>query len=124
MINDDIDAIIQRGEERMVELNSKYEGSDLDDLNNFKSDATVQEEGEEKKVSSSSRPRNAPNYARRLSSSATSNTHTNRKCKAPHSALTYASNPPLPIHFYPPKLEMELFACGAVWKGVWVRRWL
>jgi hypothetical protein len=40
MINDDIDAIIQRGE---VELNSKYEGLNLDDLNNFKSDATVQQ---------------------------------------------------------------------------------
>ena len=48
MINDDIDAIIQRGEERMVELNSKYEGLNLDDLNNFKSDATVQQwEGED-----------------------------------------------------------------------------
>ena len=43
MINDDIDAIIQRGEERMVELNSKYEGLYLDRLNNFKSDATVQQ---------------------------------------------------------------------------------
>jgi len=42
MINDDIDAIIQRGEERTVELNSKYEGLDLDDLNNFKLDVTVQ----------------------------------------------------------------------------------
>ena len=48
MINDDIDAIIQRGEERTVELNSKYEGLNLDDLNNFKSDATVQQwEGED-----------------------------------------------------------------------------
>jgi SWI/SNF-related matrix-associated actin-dependent regulator of chromatin subfamily A member 5 len=43
MINDDIDAIIQRGEERTVELNSKYEGLYLDDLNNFKSDATAQQ---------------------------------------------------------------------------------
>jgi SWI/SNF-related matrix-associated actin-dependent regulator of chromatin subfamily A member 5 len=43
MINDDIDAIIQRGEELTVELNSKYEGLNLDDLNNFKSDATVQQ---------------------------------------------------------------------------------
>ncbi|KAF7981341.1 hypothetical protein HWV62_33785 [Athelia sp. TMB] len=48
MIDDDIDAIIQRGEERTVELNSKYEGLNLDDLNNFKSDATVQQwEGED-----------------------------------------------------------------------------
>ena len=48
MINDDIDAIIQRGEERTVELNSKYEGLNLDDLNNFKSDATGQQwEGED-----------------------------------------------------------------------------
>jgi len=48
MINDHIDAIIQRGEERTVELNSKYEGLNLDDLNNFKSDATVQQwEGED-----------------------------------------------------------------------------
>jgi SWI/SNF-related matrix-associated actin-dependent regulator of chromatin subfamily A member 5 len=48
MINDDIDEIIQRGEERTNELNSKYEGLNLDDLNNFKSDATVQQwEGED-----------------------------------------------------------------------------
>jgi SWI/SNF-related matrix-associated actin-dependent regulator of chromatin subfamily A member 5 len=43
MINDDTDAIIQRGEERAVELNSKYEGLNLDHLNNFKSDVTVQQ---------------------------------------------------------------------------------
>ena len=43
MIDDDIDAIIQRGEERTTELNSKYEGLNLDDLNNFKSDATAQQ---------------------------------------------------------------------------------
>lgn len=48
MINDDIDAIIQRGEERTQELNSKYESLNLDDLNNFKSDASVQQwEGED-----------------------------------------------------------------------------
>jgi len=43
LIQTDIDAIIQRGEERTVELNSKYEGLYLDDLNNFKLDATVQQ---------------------------------------------------------------------------------
>lgn len=43
MIDDDIDAIIQRGEERTSELNSKYEGLNLEDLNNFKSDASVQQ---------------------------------------------------------------------------------
>jgi len=42
-INNDIDAIIQRGEERTVELDNKYEGLNLDNLNNFKSDATVQQ---------------------------------------------------------------------------------
>ncbi|KDR72000.1 hypothetical protein GALMADRAFT_253304 [Galerina marginata CBS 339.88] len=48
LINEDIDAIIQRGEERTVELNSKYEGLNLEDLNNFKSDASVQQwEGED-----------------------------------------------------------------------------
>ncbi|KAG2133375.1 SNF2 family N-terminal domain-containing protein [Suillus cothurnatus] len=48
LINDDIDAIVQRGEERTAELNSKYEGLNLEDLNNFKSDATVQQwEGED-----------------------------------------------------------------------------
>jgi len=36
------------GEERTAELNSKYEGLNLEDLNNFKSDAPVQEwEGED-----------------------------------------------------------------------------
>lgn len=43
MIDDDIDAIIHRGEERTNELNSKYEGLNLEDLNNFKSDASVQQ---------------------------------------------------------------------------------
>lgn len=48
MIDADIDDIIQRGEARTTELNSKYEGLNLDDLNNFKSDATVQQwEGED-----------------------------------------------------------------------------
>ncbi|KAF4613338.1 hypothetical protein D9613_011056 [Agrocybe pediades] len=48
LINEDIDAIIQRGEERTMELNSKYEGLNLEDLNNFKSDASVQQwEGED-----------------------------------------------------------------------------
>jgi SWI/SNF-related matrix-associated actin-dependent regulator of chromatin subfamily A member 5 len=48
VINEDIDAIIARGEERTIELNSKYEGLNLEDLNNFKSDASVQQwEGED-----------------------------------------------------------------------------
>ncbi|KAJ7590813.1 P-loop containing nucleoside triphosphate hydrolase protein [Mycena floridula] len=48
LINDDIDAIIARGEERTVELNSKYEGLNFDDLSNFKSEASVQQwEGED-----------------------------------------------------------------------------
>ena len=48
VVNDDIDAIIQQGEERTAELNSKYEGLNLEDLNNFKSDASVQQwEGED-----------------------------------------------------------------------------
>ena len=48
VVNDDIDAIILRGEERTAELNSKYEGLNLEDLNNFKSDASVQQwEGED-----------------------------------------------------------------------------
>ncbi|KAF8879544.1 SNF2 family N-terminal domain-containing protein [Gymnopilus junonius] len=48
LVNEDIDAIIARGEERTIELNSKYEGLNLEDLNNFKSDASVQQwEGED-----------------------------------------------------------------------------
>jgi len=48
VINEDIDAIIARGEGRTVKSNSKYEGLNLEDLNNFKSDATVQQwEGED-----------------------------------------------------------------------------
>lgn len=48
MVNDDIEAIIHRGEERTLELNSRYEGLNLEDLNNFKSDASVQQwEGED-----------------------------------------------------------------------------
>lgn len=48
MVNDDIDAIIVRGEERTLELNSKYEGLSFEDLSNFKSEASVQQwEGED-----------------------------------------------------------------------------
>lgn len=47
MIDDDIDNIIKKGEERTAELNSKYEGLNFDDLNNFKSDSMLQWEGEE-----------------------------------------------------------------------------
>ncbi|KAF9523106.1 SNF2 family DNA-dependent ATPase [Crepidotus variabilis] len=48
VLNDDIEAIIQKGEERTAELNTKYEGLNLEDLNNFKSDASVQQwEGED-----------------------------------------------------------------------------
>ncbi|KAI0095067.1 SNF2 family DNA-dependent ATPase [Irpex rosettiformis] len=48
MVNDDIDAIIQRGEERTQQLNSKYEGLNFDDLSTFKSEASVQQwEGED-----------------------------------------------------------------------------
>ncbi|KDQ53568.1 hypothetical protein JAAARDRAFT_72523 [Jaapia argillacea MUCL 33604] len=48
LIDDDIEKIIQRGEQRTIELNSKYEKLDLEDLSNFKSDASVQQwEGED-----------------------------------------------------------------------------
>ncbi|EIW87448.1 hypothetical protein CONPUDRAFT_87220 [Coniophora puteana RWD-64-598 SS2] len=47
-LDDDIEAIVQRGEERTQELNSKYEGLNLEDLSNFKSDNSVQQwEGED-----------------------------------------------------------------------------
>ncbi|WWD08624.1 hypothetical protein V865_006737 [Kwoniella europaea PYCC6329] len=41
LIDDDIDEIIKRGEEKTAELNSKYAGLDLDALNNFKSESMV-----------------------------------------------------------------------------------
>ena len=48
MVNDDIETIISRGETRTLELSSKYEGLNLEDLNNFKSDFAVQQwEGED-----------------------------------------------------------------------------
>ncbi|KAJ3557468.1 hypothetical protein NM688_g1461 [Phlebia brevispora] len=48
MINDDIEAIIQRGEERTAELSSRYEGLSFDALSTFKSDSSVQQwEGED-----------------------------------------------------------------------------
>jgi hypothetical protein len=43
MIDEDINTIIQRGEERRVEPNSKYEGLNLDDARNLKSDTTAQQ---------------------------------------------------------------------------------
>jgi len=42
-IDHDIDVIIQRGEERTAELNQKYEGLNLEDLSNFKSDSSLQQ---------------------------------------------------------------------------------
>lgn len=48
MIDDDIDAIIQRGEEKTANLNKKYAGLDLDALNSFKSESMVNQwEGED-----------------------------------------------------------------------------
>lgn len=48
MIDEDIDAIIRRGEEKTVELNKKYADLDLDALNNFKSESMVNQwEGED-----------------------------------------------------------------------------
>ena len=48
MINEDIDAIIQRGEKRTAELSNRYEGLSFEDLSNFKSEASVQQwEGED-----------------------------------------------------------------------------
>lgn len=48
MIDDDIDGIIRRGEEKTAELNSKYADLDLDALNNFKSESLVNSwEGED-----------------------------------------------------------------------------
>lgn len=46
-IDDDIDAIIKRGETRTEELSEKYKGFNLDELNNFRSGETAYEwEGE------------------------------------------------------------------------------
>lgn len=48
LIDDDIDDIIRKGEEKTAELNSKYAGLDLDALNSFKSESMVNTwEGEE-----------------------------------------------------------------------------
>lgn len=48
LIDSDIEAIIAHGEERTAELNSKYEGLNLDDLSNFKSENMIQTwEGED-----------------------------------------------------------------------------
>lgn len=59
MIDNDIDEIIQRGEERTEEINKKYEAYNFDDLNNFKSDSMLQFEGEDYKsgVSHQASPR-------------------------------------------------------------------
>ncbi|KAF8601203.1 SNF2 family DNA-dependent ATPase [Ceratobasidium sp. AG-I] len=48
LIDNDIEAIIAHGESRTAELNSKYEGLNLDDLSNFKSENMIQTwEGED-----------------------------------------------------------------------------
>jgi SWI/SNF-related matrix-associated actin-dependent regulator of chromatin subfamily A member 5 len=48
LIDDDIDEIIKRGEDKTAELQSKYQGLDLDALNNFKSESMVNQwEGED-----------------------------------------------------------------------------
>jgi SWI/SNF-related matrix-associated actin-dependent regulator of chromatin subfamily A member 5 len=59
VLDDDIDLIIQRGEERTAEINAKYEGLNLEDLSNFKSDSSLQQwEGEDFRAGVS-RPDNA-----------------------------------------------------------------
>lgn len=48
MVDDDIDEIIRRGEEKTSELNKKYQGLDLDALNNFRSESLINQwEGED-----------------------------------------------------------------------------
>ncbi|KLT41054.1 putative chromatin remodelling complex ATPase chain [Cutaneotrichosporon oleaginosum] len=48
MVDDDIDDIIRRGEEKTAELNKKYQGLDLDALNNFRSESLINQwEGED-----------------------------------------------------------------------------
>lgn len=48
MIDEDIDEIIRRGEDKTAELNKKYADLDLDALNNFKSESMVNQwEGED-----------------------------------------------------------------------------
>ncbi|KAK0553393.1 chromatin remodeling complex Adenosinetriphosphatase [Tilletia horrida] len=47
MIDKDIDEIIKQGEERTQEIQQKYQGLNLDDLNNFKSESALQWEGKD-----------------------------------------------------------------------------
>lgn len=48
MVDDDIDEIIRRGEDKTQELNKKYQGLDLDALNNFRSESLINQwEGED-----------------------------------------------------------------------------
>lgn len=47
LIDDDIDAIISRGEERTQALQEKYQSFNLDDLNNFRSESTLEWEGQD-----------------------------------------------------------------------------
>lgn len=48
MVDDDIEAIIAKGEERTAEMQSKYEALNFEDLSNFKSEAMVRQwEGED-----------------------------------------------------------------------------
>lgn len=47
LIDDDIDKIIASGEERTKQLQAKYNDLNLDDLNNFKSESTLEWEGQD-----------------------------------------------------------------------------
>lgn len=47
MIDADIDAIIEEGAERTSKLQDKYSSLNLDDLNNFKSETTLEWEGQD-----------------------------------------------------------------------------
>ena len=58
LIDDDIDEIIKRGEDKTAELNSKYADFDLDALNNFKSESLVNQwEGQDFGGKAGSTPR-------------------------------------------------------------------
>jgi hypothetical protein len=82
MVDNDIEAIIAKGEERTQELNSKYEQLNLEDLSNFKSDASVQQwEGED--FRGGVRPFRLPLIYRFLTSPISSNAYPSTSTSSP-----------------------------------------
>lgn len=111
MIDDDIDEIIKRGEDKTKELNSKYAGMDLDALNNFRSESLINTwEGEDFAAKRQKMIWIEPAKRERKGNYSIDQYYRdNMRVTAPKSDKPKVPRPPKQVHtqdfqFYPPRL--------------------